>query len=152
MNDAMTIGRKRPAAFALAAVFLAVASAATLAALTTTASADPRDKWCKGVHLRFFVGGAEGYKGSSGLFNLDPVEGYIPARVASQGQEELYSCSFETLGREDWWMNQRRLIIGRNVSVIPPLMFPLDSSAFREWQRRPGFDFTVWAPFQQRNQ
>ncbi len=37
-----------------------MASAATLAALTTTASADPRDKWCKGVHLRFFVGGAEG--------------------------------------------------------------------------------------------
>jgi simple sugar transport system substrate-binding protein len=60
MNDAMTIGRKGPAAFALTALLLAVASAATLAALTTAASADPRDKWCKGVHLRFFVGGAEG--------------------------------------------------------------------------------------------
>ena len=60
MIDAMTIGPKRPAAFALAAVLLAAASAATLAASTTAASADPRDKWCKGVHLRFFVGGAEG--------------------------------------------------------------------------------------------
>src|SRR5271157_1149255 len=99
-----------------------------------------------------YVGGAGGYKGSSGLFSLDPVEGYVPARVASQGREELFLGSFETLGREDWWMNQRRLIIGRNVSVIPPLTFPLNSNAFHEWQRRPGFDFTVWAPFQQGNQ
>ena len=60
MIDAMTIGPKRPAAFALAAVLLAAASAASLAASTTAASADPRDKWCKGVHLRFFVGGREG--------------------------------------------------------------------------------------------
>jgi simple sugar transport system substrate-binding protein len=56
----MTIGRKRPAAKALAAILLAAASAATLTASTTASSADPRDKWCKGVHLRFFVGGAEG--------------------------------------------------------------------------------------------
>ena len=60
MNNATTIGRKRPAAFALVAVLLAAASAATLVA-STAAGADPlRDKWCKGVHLRFFVGGAEG--------------------------------------------------------------------------------------------
>ena len=30
-----------------------------------------------------------------------------------------------------------------------PLTFPLASNAFQEWRRRPGFDFTVWAPFQQ---
>jgi hypothetical protein len=47
-------------------------------------------------------------------------------------------------------MNQQRLIIGRNVSVIPSLTFPLGSKAFQEWHRRPGFDFTVWAPFQHR--
>jgi len=59
MVNAMTIGRKRRASL-IAAVLLAAASAATLAASTTAASADPKDKWCKGVHLRFFVGGAEG--------------------------------------------------------------------------------------------
>src|SRR5271157_5424949 len=59
MMNAMTIGRKRRASL-LAAVFMAAASAATLAASTTASSADPQDKWCKGVHLRFFVGGAEG--------------------------------------------------------------------------------------------
>ena len=59
MIEAMTIGRKRPASIVLA-VLLAAASAATLTASGTSATADPRDKWCKGVHLRFFVGGAEG--------------------------------------------------------------------------------------------
>src|SRR4051812_47312194 len=88
------------------------------------------------------VGGAGGYKGSSGLFSLDPVEGYVPPCVASEGQEELFLAPFETLGREDWWMNQRRLIVGRNVSVIPPLTFHPASRVFQEWRRRPGFDFT----------
>jgi simple sugar transport system substrate-binding protein len=60
MNDAMTIGPKRPGALALAAILLAAASATALTASTRAASADPKDKWCKGVHLRFFVGGAEG--------------------------------------------------------------------------------------------
>jgi hypothetical protein len=46
-------------------------------------------------------------------------------------------------------MNQGRLIVGRNVSIVPPLTFPLESKAFKEWRHRPGFDFTIWAPFQQ---
>lgn len=96
-----------------------------------------------------FVGGTVGFKGSSGLFTLDPVEGYVPPRVASEEREELLLACFETLGSDDWWMNQRRLIAGRAVSVIPPLMLPLESKAFQEWRERPGFDFTVWAPFQQ---
>jgi simple sugar transport system substrate-binding protein len=56
----VTIGQMRPAAGAFAAVLLAAASAAALTGSTMAANADPRDKWCKGVHLRFFVGGAEG--------------------------------------------------------------------------------------------
>ena len=86
MNDAMTIGRKRPSAFALAAVFLAVASAATLAALTTTASADPRDKWCKGVHLRFFVGGAEGDAFGTIVYNG-------PSRPSATSARPSTTCS-----------------------------------------------------------
>jgi len=60
MSEALRIGRKRPASFAVATVLMAAASGAMLAASTTAASADPRDKWCKGVHIRFFVGGKEG--------------------------------------------------------------------------------------------
>jgi len=60
MSEALRNGRKRPASFAVATVLMAVASGAMLAASTTAASADPRDKWCKGVHIRFFVGGKEG--------------------------------------------------------------------------------------------
>jgi hypothetical protein len=37
-----------------------------------------------------FVGGKAGYKGSSGLFSLDPVEAQIPPRVASAEREELW--------------------------------------------------------------
>jgi len=96
-----------------------------------------------------YVGGKAGYKGSSGLFTLDPVEAHVPARVASEAREQLFLTPFETLGRESWYMNQDRLNVGRNVSIIPPLTFPLESKAFQEWQRRPGFDFTVWAQFQQ---
>jgi simple sugar transport system substrate-binding protein len=54
----MIFERKNPTAFALIAALLVAASMVTLAA---PASSDPqRDKWCKGVHIRFFVGGAEG--------------------------------------------------------------------------------------------
>lgn len=98
-----------------------------------------------------FVGGTAGFKGSSGMFTLDPVEGYVPSCVASEDREELLLAPFDTLGRDDWWMNQGRLIAGRNVSVVPPLMLPLESKAFQEWRERPGFDFTVWAPFRQGN-
>jgi hypothetical protein len=96
------------------------------------------------------VGGRAGYRGSSGLFTLDPVEGHMAACVASEDREEIFLAPFETLGRDDWYMNQSRLIVGRNMPIIPPLTFPLASWAFREWQDRPAFDFTVWAPFLQR--
>jgi predicted amidohydrolase len=84
-----------------------------------------------------YVGGTAGYKGSSGLFSLDPVEGYLPPRVASEEREELFLATFETLGRDDWWNNQARLIVGRNVSIVAPLMFPTGSKAFQDWQSRP---------------
>src|SRR5262249_45677220 len=70
-----------------------------------------------------FVGGKAEYRGSSGVFTLDPVEGYEPARVASENREELFLAPFDTLGRDDWYMNQSRLVAGRNVSIVPPLTF-----------------------------
>ena len=62
------------AALAMAATSFSVANAETL-----------RDKWCKGVHLRFFVGGAEGDAFASIVYNgakqaehdLGPTVDYI---------------------------------------------------------------------------
>jgi simple sugar transport system substrate-binding protein len=85
MIDAMIVGRKRLSDLLFAAL-LAAASALALAASATTASADPvRDKWCKGVHLRFFVGGAEGDAFATIVYNgakqaerdLGPTVDYI---------------------------------------------------------------------------
>ena len=85
MIHAMTIERKRQATFALAAVLLSAAGVATLVASTGPASANPQDKWCKDVHLRFFVGGAEGDAFASIVYNgakqaehdLGPTVDYI---------------------------------------------------------------------------
>jgi simple sugar transport system substrate-binding protein len=53
----MGAGQNGRAAFAVAA---ALFTAVTLGGSATPARAEVHDKWCKGVHIRFFVGGAEG--------------------------------------------------------------------------------------------
>jgi simple sugar transport system substrate-binding protein len=60
MMNRMTIGRSSRLAFAFASMLLTAAGAFALCGSATPARAEVRDKWCKGVHLRFFVGGAEG--------------------------------------------------------------------------------------------
>jgi simple sugar transport system substrate-binding protein len=98
----MTIGRKRPTSFALTAALVAVASALALAASATPACADQRDKWCKGVHLRFFVGGAEGDAFGTIVYNgakqaehdLGPTIDYIfsgwdPEKMVQQLREAV---------------------------------------------------------------
>lgn len=70
---------------ASAAVLLAAASAFALIWSATPARAEVRDKWCKGVHLRFFVGGAEGDSFGTVVYNgakqaerdLGPTVDYI---------------------------------------------------------------------------
>jgi len=101
MIDALTIGWKRTAAL-LSAALLVAASALALAALTTPANADARDKWCKGVHLRFFVGGAEGDAFGTIVYNgaqqaehdLGPTVDYIfsgwdPEKMVQQLREAV---------------------------------------------------------------
>ena len=53
-------GLKGRPTFAFAAGLFAAASAFALLGPATVARAEVKDKWCKGMHLRFFVGGAEG--------------------------------------------------------------------------------------------
>ena len=70
------------------AAFMALlfaASALALLASSLSAQAEARDKWCKGVHLRFFVGGAEGDSFGTIVYNgakqaerdLGPTVDYI---------------------------------------------------------------------------
>jgi simple sugar transport system substrate-binding protein len=70
-------------AVALAVMLLTTAFA--LIGWATSARADAGDKWCKGVHLRFFVGGAEGDSFGTIVYNgakqaerdLGPTVDYI---------------------------------------------------------------------------
>lgn len=72
----------RTAAFT---ALLLAAGAVALLASSLSAQAEPRDKWCKGVHLRFFVGGAEGDSFGTIVYNgarqaerdLGPTVDYI---------------------------------------------------------------------------
>ncbi len=100
MSEALKFHCKRNAAsVAFGAALLA---AATLAASMTAADAGPRDRWCKGVHLRFFVGGSEGdafgtivYNGARQAENdLGPTVDYIfsgwdPERMVQQLREAV---------------------------------------------------------------
>jgi simple sugar transport system substrate-binding protein len=67
------------------ALLLLAASAFALLASNLPVQAEPREKWCKGVHLRFFVGGAEGDSFGTIVYNgakqaerdLGPTVDYI---------------------------------------------------------------------------
>ena len=97
MSDALKV--HRPASLAVGAALLA---AATLAASAPAAQATPSDKWCKGVHLRFFVGGSEGDAFGTIVYNgakqaehdLGPAVDYIfsgwdPERMVQQLREAV---------------------------------------------------------------
>jgi simple sugar transport system substrate-binding protein len=60
MKNQLRTAHRGRAAFRSAAMLLVAASALSLMGSPNPARAETREKWCKGVHLRFFVGGAEG--------------------------------------------------------------------------------------------
>ncbi|HRJ72312.1 MAG TPA: nitrilase-related carbon-nitrogen hydrolase [Terrimicrobiaceae bacterium] len=90
------------------------------------------------------------FRGSSGLFTLNPVDAKDPAIVAGPDAEQALSVSFTTLADPSWWMSQQNLIAGRRVDLCAPLTFPTHSEAFKKWQSAPGFDLSIWADFSQR--
>ena len=94
-----------------------------------------------------FVGGD--YRGSSGLFTLNPVDADTPPVTASADTEEALAVNFTTLADPRWWMSQQNLITGRRVDLLAPLTFPADSEVFKKWQNSPGFDLSLWEPYRQ---
>lgn len=89
------------------------------------------------------------YRGSSGLFTLNPVDAKDPAILAGPDKEQALAVNFTTLADPSWWMSQQNLIAGRRVDLCAPLTFPTNSDAFKRWQSAPGFDLSVWADFSQ---
>ena len=59
----------RRAASVFACSAACCASVFALVGRAVPARAEVRDKWCKGVHLRFFVGGAEGDSFATIVYN-----------------------------------------------------------------------------------
>ena len=101
MIDATPIGSKRGAAL-LSAALLTGLSALALTTSAMPVSAGVSDKWCKGVHLRFFVGGAEGDAFGTIVYNgakqaehdLGPTVDYIfsgwdPEKMVQQLREAV---------------------------------------------------------------
>ncbi|OGT47151.1 MAG: hypothetical protein A3E83_05185 [Gammaproteobacteria bacterium RIFCSPHIGHO2_12_FULL_41_20] len=80
-----------------------------------------------------YIGGKNQYKGGSGLYALDPVEGhYIPEVTID---EKAFRIQFNTIGSNDWWMNQAYLIIGQRVELNPPLTLSDTTACFKLWQQ-----------------
>ena len=92
------------------------------------------------------VGGA--YKGSSGVFTLNPVTGEA-ATVGSDGGTEVVTAAFTTLGSKLSWMNQQVLVTQRRADLAVPLTLQVDSPAFIQWRDAPGFDINAWAAYSQ---
>lgn len=82
-----------------------------------------------------FVGGSNQYRGSSGLYSLNPVMGHYPPFLASTDKEEAFQMKFSTLGKDSWWMNQHKLIGGRRADLAVPLILPNKSAPFQKWKQ-----------------
>jgi len=103
MKNALSIGSKRRSNMLFAGVLLAASALAIAASVTAANAADPvRDKWCSKVHLRFFVGGAEGDAFGTIVYNgakqaehdLGPTIDYIfsgwdPEKMTQQLREAV---------------------------------------------------------------
>lgn len=69
-----------------------------------------------------FVGSEKDYKGSSGLYSLDPTNGYYPPALASNDEEVALALNFQTIAPGTWWTSQQYIIDGRRPSIYVPLI------------------------------
>lgn len=89
------------------------------------------------------------YRGSSGIFTIDPVDSDVPPVVGPIAGAELVTTSITTLGDPRWFMNQQRLIGGRRSDLAVPVALPIDSPAFVAWREAPGYDINTWSAYRQ---
>ena len=91
----------------------------------------------------------EQYRGSSGIFTINPVDSHEPPVIAAQDTDGVTRATITTLGSPTWFMNQHRLIGGRRPDLAVPAMLPADSPAFLAWQAGSGYDVGAWQAYRQ---
>jgi predicted amidohydrolase len=83
-----------------------------------------------------YVGGTQNYKGSSGLYSLDSVQGHFPPTLAADNMETAFYVSFPTIGSPDWWLTQEYLNIGQRVDLNTPLTLNAKNTCLIQWQTK----------------
>jgi len=91
-----------------------------------------------------FVGSDRGYKGSSGLYSLDPTNGYYPPMLASDSGATALTMNFETIAPATWWTSQQYIIDGRRPSLYIPLVLDPEGECFKEWREGSGYFASCW--------
>jgi predicted amidohydrolase len=91
-----------------------------------------------------FTGTSAKYLGSSGLYSLDPVNGYYPPIVAPQDSEEGLTVNFQTIAPSTWWTSQQYIIDGRRPELYVPLVLDQTGACFQSWQASESFFDPCW--------
>jgi len=91
-----------------------------------------------------FVKTDQDYLGSSGLYSLDPTNGYYPPVVASRDQEEVLAVNFQTIAPDTWWTSQQFIIDGRRPSLYIPLVVNTSHKCFQDWQKSADYFVSCW--------
>ncbi len=80
-----------------------------------------------------FVGSELGYKGGSGLYSLDPANGYYPPDLATSAAQEARTLNFQTIAPATWWTSQHDIIDGRRPGLYVPLVLDMAGPCFKQW-------------------
>ncbi|MEO1019307.1 MAG: nitrilase-related carbon-nitrogen hydrolase [Pseudomonadota bacterium] len=91
-----------------------------------------------------FVGSDQQYKGSSGLYSLDPTNGYYPPTLASDHEEAALTLNFQTIAPTAWWTSQQYIIDGRRPSIYVPLILDQAGECFKDWRTGNDFFAACW--------
>ncbi|MEH6546995.1 MAG: nitrilase-related carbon-nitrogen hydrolase [Sneathiella sp.] len=91
-----------------------------------------------------FVNTDQEFLGSSGLYSLDPTNGYYPPVVASRDHEEVLAVNFQTIAPETWWTSQQFIIDGRRPELYVPLVLDPAEKCFQNWQESSGYFVSCW--------
>lgn len=89
-----------------------------------------------------------GARGSSGIFTLNPVDAEAPV-VAPVGSAAAVSLAVNTHGNPTWWMNQSKLLAGRRVDLVTPLVLDPSSHPFQAWKNSTGYNSSGWTAYSQ---
>ncbi|MBW8635842.1 hypothetical protein K1W69_01480 [Hoeflea sp. WL0058] len=91
-----------------------------------------------------FIGSDQSYKGSSGLYSLDPTNGYYPPQLAAEHSDTAITLNFQTIAPTTWWTSQQYIIDGRRPSIYVPLILDHKGDCFSQWLASEDFFADCW--------